>query len=378
MRILELSLFSVALLAAADVYLKDDSLVNSVQSQVRQVQPTRAERRFDEIGWAASILAAEATAAKVNRPVFLFTYNGNIDTGRCWGGAFGLRAGSLSDPKVIDILNKYFVPVTSKNEEAAEENGSGPPEEKRERQRIYLEFYGKKLGIGDVHVYIVAPDKSAVASLSVVDAQEPGKMIPFLEGIVAKLHVPPGAPAIRPHPTSRPPVVTGDSLVIHLVSRALAGGSWHEFPAENWIVLSRTEWNQLLPAEPVPLKSSWAVPQSVAGRLAEWVYPQNEEKTGKNRSRVDVAEFRMTAVAVQGSLVRARIQGKIRLLHSFAPGGGSQDFAVSELNGYMDFDIAQHRIQRLRIVTTKADHNGTPFATSLVSMSKETLDALAP
>ena len=61
-------------------------------------------------------------------------------------------------------------------------------------------------------------------------------------------------------------------------------------------------------------------------------------------------------------------------MHSFYPGGASQDFAVSELNGYMDFDTAQHRIQRLRIVTTKADY---PFATSLVSMSKETLDALA-
>jgi hypothetical protein len=36
----------------------------------------------------------------------------------------------------------------------------------------------------------------------------------------------------------------------------------------------------------------------------------------------------------------------------------------------MDFDSAQHRIQRLRIVTTKADNAGTPFATSLVSMSK--------
>ena len=83
MRTVGLSLFSVALLAAADVYLKDDSLVSSVQKQVRQVQPTRAERRFDEIGWAPGILAAEATAAKVNRPVFLFTYNGNIDTGRC-------------------------------------------------------------------------------------------------------------------------------------------------------------------------------------------------------------------------------------------------------------------------------------------------------
>jgi hypothetical protein len=83
MRIIGLSLFSVALLAAVDVYLKDDSLVGSVQKQVRQIQPTRADRRFDEIGWAPSILAAEATAAKINRPIFLFTYNGNIDTGRC-------------------------------------------------------------------------------------------------------------------------------------------------------------------------------------------------------------------------------------------------------------------------------------------------------
>jgi hypothetical protein len=83
MRIAGLSLFSVALLAAADVYLKDDALVDSVQKQVRQIQPTRAERRFDEIGWAPSILAAEAIAARIHRPIFLFTYNGNIDTGRC-------------------------------------------------------------------------------------------------------------------------------------------------------------------------------------------------------------------------------------------------------------------------------------------------------
>jgi hypothetical protein len=269
------------------------------------------------------------------------------------------------------------VPVTSKNEEAAEQNGSAPPEEKKERQRIYVEFYTKKLGIGDVHVYIVAPDRSAVASLSVAEAQEPGRMIPFLEGVIGKLHLAAGAPAVTPHPTSRPPVASGDSLVIHLVSRALAGGSWHEFPAENWIVLPRAEWSQLLPAGPAPLKSSWTVPQAVAARLAEWVYPQNEEKTGTNRSRVDMAAFSMTAVTVQGSLVRARIQGKIRLMHSFYPGGASQDFAVSELNGYMDFDIARRLIQRLRIVTTKADYVGTPFATSLVSMSRETLDALA-
>ena len=28
---------------------------------------------------------------------------------------------------------------------------------------------------------------------------------------------------------------------------------------------------------------------------------------------------------------------------------------ISELTGYMDFDLAEHRIQRLRIVTAKGD-----------------------
>jgi hypothetical protein len=70
-------------LAATDTWLKDDKLVSAVEKQVHFIQPSRAERRFDEIGWAPSILAAEALARKNDRPVFLFTYDGNIDTGRC-------------------------------------------------------------------------------------------------------------------------------------------------------------------------------------------------------------------------------------------------------------------------------------------------------
>ena len=79
-----LSLLSAALLAgAAETWIKDDKFVTSIEDQVRKVQPTRAEKRFDEIGWASSILAAEQVAAKANRAIFLFTYNGKIDTGRC-------------------------------------------------------------------------------------------------------------------------------------------------------------------------------------------------------------------------------------------------------------------------------------------------------
>jgi hypothetical protein len=68
---------------AAEVWLKDDTLVGSVERKVHSLLPTREERRFDRIGWAPGILAAEARAKETNRPVFLFTYDGKIETGRC-------------------------------------------------------------------------------------------------------------------------------------------------------------------------------------------------------------------------------------------------------------------------------------------------------
>ena len=69
--------------AGAESWLKNDKLTETVETKVREIQPSRDEKRFDEIGWAPGILAAEALARKTNRPMFLFTYNGKIDTGRC-------------------------------------------------------------------------------------------------------------------------------------------------------------------------------------------------------------------------------------------------------------------------------------------------------
>jgi hypothetical protein len=46
-------------------------------------QPTREERRLDEIGWARNIQVAERLAQQQGRPVFLFTHDGRMATGRC-------------------------------------------------------------------------------------------------------------------------------------------------------------------------------------------------------------------------------------------------------------------------------------------------------
>ncbi len=54
-----------------------------VSRRVKELQPTEAERRIDRVGWATSLLEAERLAKQHNRPVFLFTHDGNIATGRC-------------------------------------------------------------------------------------------------------------------------------------------------------------------------------------------------------------------------------------------------------------------------------------------------------
>jgi hypothetical protein len=54
-----------------------------VSKRVAELQPNAAERKIDRIGWAGSVLEAEKLAAQLNRPVFLFTLDGRMDTGRC-------------------------------------------------------------------------------------------------------------------------------------------------------------------------------------------------------------------------------------------------------------------------------------------------------
>jgi hypothetical protein len=41
------------------------------------------ERRFDTIGWAPDVRTAQKLAAEHDRPLFLFTMDGRVNTGRC-------------------------------------------------------------------------------------------------------------------------------------------------------------------------------------------------------------------------------------------------------------------------------------------------------
>ena len=78
-------LISAAFLATAATKSEGDEekFIAWVQKRVQEAQPTKAERKFDQVGWAKDILDAERLAKIHNRPVFLFTHDGRVNWGRC-------------------------------------------------------------------------------------------------------------------------------------------------------------------------------------------------------------------------------------------------------------------------------------------------------
>ncbi len=56
-----------------------DGLTARVEKRVQAWQPTQAERRLDDIGWAKDIRDALRLAREHHRPLFLFSYSGTTD-----------------------------------------------------------------------------------------------------------------------------------------------------------------------------------------------------------------------------------------------------------------------------------------------------------
>jgi hypothetical protein len=76
--VLAMQVFALASSAGAASEWDPERILRMVQ-EVKQSDT----REWQKIPWTASLLEARQLSQKENRPVFLFTHDGNIDTGRC-------------------------------------------------------------------------------------------------------------------------------------------------------------------------------------------------------------------------------------------------------------------------------------------------------
>jgi hypothetical protein len=54
-----------------------------VDGRITEIQPSVDERKFDTIAWVPSIKDALQLAKLHSRPIMMFTYDGQMHTGRC-------------------------------------------------------------------------------------------------------------------------------------------------------------------------------------------------------------------------------------------------------------------------------------------------------
>src|SRR5438034_6008196 len=276
-----------------------------------------------------------------------------------------MRAGPLSNTRVISLLNRFFVPVYAANEDYRD-GGVHPAEEKAEYNRIFKEAHAAKLSVGTVHVYILSPGGHPIDSLHVATAAKTDRLIDLLERTVEKLNVREGKAVVSPVAQSAPPKCASDSLVLHLTSRSLDGrGAWSDFPVEDWIVLGRDEWEKLLPRSPVQVGDSWEVDKKISAKLLTHFYPPTENND-VSKNLFERQSLKATVVSVHNGAARARIDGGMKMRHSFYH---KEDGKVVEATvvGFIDFEPSSRNIRSFQLVTEQATYGGGTFGVAVRS-----------
>ncbi len=295
-----------------------------------------------------------------------------------------MRAGPLSNAKVIALLNSYFVPVYAINEDYRGD-GPAPAEERAEYRRIYMEALKAKLSAGTVHVYILSPDGHAVDSRHVAAASRVEELLGLLDRTIKKYDLKEGKPLVKPTAQSHAPRAEAGGLVLHLTARYLERkggelvprtnldslgttrhGSWGALPSENWVKLSPAEVQKLLPSGAVRAGSSWEPDRETAARLLTHFYPQTENNDVR-KNRIQEQELKATVLSVKGGVVRARLDGRLTMKHSFYH-RDDDNVVNATLVGVLEFDPARKQVKALRLTTGEATYGRMAFGVAVVSL----------
>jgi hypothetical protein len=264
-----------------------------------------------------------------------------------------MRAGPLSSPKVIELLNSAFVPVFAVNEDY-HDGGPAPEPDKAEYRRIYREALDAKLSAGTVHAYLVDTSGHPIDSLHVAQAAQTDRLLAMLERAIRDRKIVRGATLVSPSTLSAPPSCEPNSLILHLTARG-HGNSWDGFPSENWIVLSPQQSAGLLPIEYPAAGHSWEMTEDVATAILTHFYPQTENNDVATH-RFQRRKLRGRIEYVKDGVAHASIDGELRMTHPFYPGRPDANSVEATVVGYLDFEPATRRVMRLRLLTDHATY----------------------
>ncbi len=262
-----------------------------------------------------------------------------------------MRASSLSDKQVIELLTKYFVPVFIARDDSRDLQPSKADQE--EVLRISRECRVKKLEAGSVCAFVVHPDGSVLTAKLVQQASKPEVLIPLLKEIVAKENVTPrDQEAARPAPLRKPVRPKSDGgIVLHVWTR-FEGDRARYGLSEDWLELVPADWEAFAPPAGAKPGDTWPVPDKVLEKVARYFYPP-----GPNW---DVRQSKVTKAAVTATLATAgargpevSLRGTVELSYPFA-GPGTDGVVTAPLVGVARFAAEGKKLTKLSLVSDEA------------------------
>jgi hypothetical protein len=266
-----------------------------------------------------------------------------------------MRASSLSNARVIELVSRYFVPIWLSRDNY--QKGTRSKAEWEEIRRIDRDKQQRGLKGGTVCVYMLAPDGAVLATLPVHHAHDPKNLVPFLKQIIDKEKLEPRNPeAVRASAAPRPKVQPHEEggLVLHVRTKNEGARAGYGV-SEDWAELTPQEWKAFLPSGSGEIRvgDSRKVDDKVADKLFLYFYPPGPNWKSKDGTVLERA-LTATVVSVTARDVRIGLRGSVVLSHPF----GDKDTpgkVTARLAGVLHYDPTTKTINSFVMASEEAN-----------------------
>lgn len=259
-----------------------------------------------------------------------------------------MRASSLSDKTIVDLLSRYFIPVWLSTDDF-----DLVPKDRAEADEYWrYRKLAKEQGLcaGNVQIYLILPDGKLLTTLHVTKASQPETLRALLQKTVEDNKLEPRAAEGRGGAAVRPRQRAKDAAEFHVAARnvGLRAGTGL---SECWVPMTVEETTNFVPRQ-ARADFSWEVPAATANKLYLQFFPPGPNY--KPDGSVASSSLTATVAAVDGDRVLVRLRGKVHLKHRV--GGKDTDGDIrARVSGYALVDAKAKKLSELGMVTDEAE-----------------------
>ncbi|HEY7327134.1 MAG TPA: hypothetical protein VH592_05830 [Gemmataceae bacterium] len=259
---------------------------------------------------------------------------------------------SLSDSRVIDLVSKYFVPVSvSRDDYQREPRGE---DEKAELLRLDRERARRGLKGGNVCVFIIAANGDVLATQPVQQAYKPENLLPLLQSTIADQKL--GLRSEEAIETSvakpadaKPKSESG--RVIHIWTSLDSGGN--RGLSNDRVELTAPQWKAFLPPTGAKAGTSWDIPDEIASKLFQYGYPPGPQWMTKD-CKVLKGTLKATLAAVSEEESSIELSGEMIL--KFPVGKPTEGRITAHFVGTGRVDRRKPALLSLELVSEEAEY----------------------